>query len=541
MNLCRLLSIGAHGLHGQDARRDFATPLRQFRWAFAGLFFLPGVCFSLNPVLLEHDASQLLEDGRFLDALSIYEELTDSSLPVPWRARGYLQIGGIRSLFLDDLVGAEAALKEAVRLDPLGPMGARAHFKLGMIYHEQSRYEEAAGEFDRHLELDPGSVNAPTAEFLAGQCRRLIGSLPVVEKPDLEQQSTYKALTTEIRVAVVRDTRSVSIGCKGSWRALRAESDDAVEMSRGDYVVVREGDVLRVTGRDLRSDEFRFVPDGDDPLEVNSVPLVGHVQVCINGQDALAINRVDIEEYLRGVVPKEMPASWSSAALEAQAICARTYAIYQISKRRDYSFDVLSTVESQVYGGESARHPWSDGAVAATRGKILLYDGEPALALFHSSSGGFTEDMEDVWGSGLPYLKATPDPHSPAMDWDLSISLKEIERALERHNVNVGTLKKIRFEDPSESGRFRYIRLEGSTDTALVRSNRFRLCVGSGSMRSTRLRDRWSRGKLVLAGTGFGHGVGMSQWGAKAMAVEGASAEEILKFYYPGTVLGELR
>jgi stage II sporulation protein D len=517
-----------------------------FRRATVSLLILPGVCFSRNPVALDREASRLLEDGRFLDALSIYEELTDPALPIPWRARGYVQTGGILSLFLDDLAGAEDALIEAAELDPTGSIGARAHFKLGMMYHEQSRYAEAADQFDRHLQLEPGGVNAPTAEFLARRCRHLIGTLPVVEKPEPEQpefeeQRVYEAVTREIRVAVVRGTRSIAVGCEGAWKALLVDRDEGVEMPQGAVTVLREGHGLKVKGKDLWDTEFRFIPLSDDPVEVNGVPLAGEVLICPDGRDALAINKVDIEEYLRGVVPKEMPASWSSAALEAQAICARTYAVYQISKRREYAFDVLSTVESQVYGGASARHPRSDAAIADTRGGILLFAGEPALALFHSSSGGFTEDMEAVWGSSLPYLKAKSDPHSPSMEWDYSVSLKDVGSALERHGISVGKLKRIQFEDFTESGRYEVVRLEGSKDTATVRSNRFRLCVGSGTMKSTRIHDRSSKGRLALVGTGFGHGVGMSQWGAKAMAAKGASAAEILAFYYPGTVVGELR
>jgi stage II sporulation protein D len=505
------------------------------------MFLLHGVCFSRNPVALGREASQLLDDGRFLDALSVYEELTDTRLPVPWRATGYLQIGGIRSLFLDDLIGAEQALNEAVSLDPEGPLGARAYFKLGMIYHEQSRYAEAAAAFDRHVELDPGGVNAPTAEFLAGQCRRLVGTEPVVEEPTAEERATYNAASKQIRVALVRGERSVTIGCKGNWKAIPANRNDAVEMAPGEVTVVPRGNDLEVKGHHLQDLVFHFLSLDDNPLVVNGVPLGGEVEIRLDGNDMLVINRVDVEEYLRGVVPKEMPASWPSAALEAQAVCARTYAVYQMAKRRDYAFDVLSTVESQVYGGEGAHHPRADEAIATTRERILLFEGEPALALFHSSSGGSTEDIETVWGSALPYLKATRDPHSPAMEWTITMSLKDVEGALKRHGIDVGTLKQIRFEDATESGRFTYVRVQGSRDSVVIRSNRFRLCVGSGAMKSTRVRDCSKKGNLALEGTGFGHGVGLSQWGAKAMAANGVSAAEILAFYYPGTVLGELR
>jgi stage II sporulation protein D len=127
------------------------------------------------------------------------------------------------------------------------------------------------------------------------------------------------------------------------------------------------------------------------------------------------------------------------------------------------------------------------------------------------------------------------------MKWQWSISFRDVERALERNNISVGTLREVQFEDASESRRFRYVRLRGAQDTVVLRSNRFRLCIGSGSMKSTRLHNKSSKGQLMLEGTGFGHGVGLSQWGAKAMAESGASAAEILAFYYPGTVIGTLK
>jgi len=495
---------------------------------------------SANAVAIDREAAALLEDGRFLDALSVYEELTDAAFPIPWRAKAHLQMGGILSLFLDQFDDAAGMLGKAVTLDPHGPIGAEAHFRLGMIHHELGGYQEAAKAFEQYIEIEPMGANAATAEFLIGQCIALAG-MPREEIPEEAAPSNnYPIRDTTLRVAVLKNQNAVSLSCKKRWRVSSMNGENPEPLEPGILSVSCSSSQVEIKSHSIRSHELLFSALEDGSVEVDGVPLPGEVNVIISKGKLLVVNIVDLEEYLRGVVPSEMPASWPAQALEAQAICARTYAIYQKIKRTDYEFDLLSTVESQVYGGARVRHQRSDMAVAATNGKILLHEGRPALTLFHSSSGGHTEDIGRVWGSSVPYLRGRSDPNSPPLDWSFTMSLKDVERALGKRGIKTGRLSEIVFEGKDESGRYEKVKIEGREDSVTVRSNRFRLSVGAGAMKSTRCEYSCKKGQLIVEGTGFGHGVGMSQWGAKSMAAEGLSAGSILEFYYPGTAVGRL-
>jgi len=301
--------------------------------------------------------------------------------------------------------------------------------------------------------------------------------------------------------------------------------------------VTYRGDELVVGSWKSSASHLTFASSGEDLLDVNGMRIPGVVRVVGAKGKLLVVNILGIEEYLRGVVPKEMPASWPGSALEAQAVCARTYAVYHKLRRRDYEFDLLSTVASQVYGG--AEHDArADSAIARTRRRIVLFKGEPALTLFHSSSGGHTEDMDRVWGSGLPYLVAHEDPHSPANEWKLSFSKDDVSRSLSACGEVSKGIRTIEFVDKDASGRYERVKVIRSDGEALIRSDRFRGCIGAGTMKSTRIGVSAKGNTFTLVGTGFGHGVGLSQWGARGMAAKGATVEGIIEFYYPGTTLG---
>jgi stage II sporulation protein D len=152
-----------------------------------------------------------------------------------------------------------------------------------------------------------------------------------------------------------------------------------------------------------------FLP-GTAPLEVDKVAYRGQLEVVVAGQKLNAINIVGLEQYLAGVVAKEMPSAWPDEALKAQAVAARSYALsHRLSGR---SFDLYADVRSQVYGGIPAEHARTTAAVEATRGEVLLWEGRPIDALFHSTSGGATADAAEVFGKAVPYLVSVEDPHS---------------------------------------------------------------------------------------------------------------------------------
>ena len=301
-------------------------------------------------------------------------------------------------------------------------------------------------------------------------------------------------------------------------------------------------------------------PAGDFQLKQRSYR--GRLQVAVKGSALQAINTVDIESYLPSVVGSEMPASWPQAALRAQAVAARTYALRQRSASQP--FDVSATVASQVYKGVEAETPSTREAVASTRGEVLMYGGNLVNAVFHSSSGGSTENSGDLWTQQLPYLVSVPDVDqaSPVSSWQQRLEPFALTKAF----GEVGGANRIEILSTTSSGRVRQARVIGPSGTLVLTGAELRSRLG---LRSTMVRfelvgpdvassqlpsfgppvlpplpDAASQvpiqvpqPTLLAVGRGFGHGVGMSQWGAYALAQRGEGYPEILRYYFRGTDL----
>jgi stage II sporulation protein D len=168
-----------------------------------------------------------------------------------------------------------------------------------------------------------------------------------------------------------------------------------------------------------------------------------------------AINYVDLEAYLWGVVPSELSPHWAADSLKAQAVAARTYALYVKGRSSNKLYDLVATTASQVYGGYDAETPATTKAVNATRGEVMTYDGRLTIAYFHANSGGFTESARNVWLADLPYLRAVRDPYSdniPNGMWELSLSYKAIQDRLNQYGLNVGSISQVLLFDISASG-----------------------------------------------------------------------------------------
>ncbi|MBB6099185.1 stage II sporulation protein D [Deinobacterium chartae] len=250
------------------------------------------------------------------------------------------------------------------------------------------------------------------------------------------------------------------------------------------------------------------------------------------------INVVDIEDYLRSVVPAEMPPSWPLEALKAQAIIARTYAVARISPQAAY--DLCATEKCQVYSGVSRENPNSDRAVADTRGQLVAWQGQAAQTYFSSDSGGYTASSAEVWGGARPYLVSKPDPASqgPHSRWTLSVPLERVAQIAAGYGARVGTLRAVTVARYSESGRPQEIRLEGSAGSARIAGGEAGGFVRSLGARSTRVTLAVEGDSLTVTGSGSGHGVGLSQYGANGLAALGWNYAQILGFYYPGAHLG---
>ncbi len=251
------------------------------------------------------------------------------------------------------------------------------------------------------------------------------------------------------------------------------------------------------------------------------------------------LNRVDLETYVKGVVPGEMPVKWPLEALKAQAVAARTYALYQKTQRDKSNYDVMPNTNDQVYTGLEKRTKLTDKAVDETRGMVLTYKNRLIKTYYHSTAGTRTENGGAVFKDGnVPYLKSVVCPYSkesPAYRWTEKIRYTDIKKAFTKAGINTGTITKVSAKGRTKSGRLRQIILHAKPRNMKMPATEFRKIIGSQKIKSTWFRVKNAGGKLLLAGRGYGHGVGMCQWGAKGMAEKKWGFKKILHYYYAGT------
>jgi stage II sporulation protein D len=274
-----------------------------------------------------------------------------------------------------------------------------------------------------------------------------------------------------------------------------------------------------------------------------AIPVSGLVHVVRKGKGFLVINQVDLEEYVKGVVPGEVNSSWHPEMLKAQAVAARTYALYQqmLSAARDY--DVVATVQDQVYKGKDGVDTAVLRAVDETRGLVLTYQQAPIYAAFSSTAAGLTEDAVNVWSKEYPYLKGVECPfdlESPFYQWKASFRVDKLEQNLRQQGYVVGTISSIEPLAFSRGGRVAKLRILHSEGELILRGEDLRKAVGYSIVLSTQFTIDSVGREVVLSGYGAGHAVGMCQWGAKELAELGYSFSTILSYYYPGTELQEM-
>jgi stage II sporulation protein D len=276
----------------------------------------------------------------------------------------------------------------------------------------------------------------------------------------------------------------------------------------------------------------------------------GNLEIRPENGKLAAVNSLNIEDYLRGVVPSEMPASWPFEALKAQAVAARNYALQQAEVTRGNTFNVFSDQYSQVYGGYDAETTATDRAVEETRGMVMLSRGSLIDAFFHSCSGGYTENSEDVWRESLPYIRSKADPYDKNdryYNWKVTCTAEKLRDQLNQSGLKFKTVTDIQELARTASGaRVEKIAVSGTGQDGkplreeVANADGVRIALGLKSAPSAIEKTLGKDKKLsavTLKGSGWGHGLGMSQWGASGMAKKGYNYQDILKYYYTGISL----
>lgn len=411
--------------------------------------------------------------------------------------------------------------------------------------------------------------------------------LPLAARDAVPERGAVAGAATTIAPDPNRDVR-VAIGTVGyearagaegawvlrdAWGRIHARGDIAPSWSverRNRRIRIAFDGTDRVTA--WSEEPFTLAPDGAGAaLTFNGRRYRGTLAFVPTDTAIIVVNQVDLESYLRGVVPLELGVRSpnESAALQAQAIAARSYTVVRQREAAGRRYDLTSGEMDQVYGGMNAEHPIADDAVRATTGLVLTWQGEVVRAPYHSTCGGRTIPPSEAWSGerDVPYLRGirdTPEGSdrawceiSPRFHWERTLDRRDLDAAVVRYvNAaangalsNPGGVRGARIERTTPSGRVATLAL--ATDGGTMRL--------SGTLLRTTLRS--ARGEIVnstyfslepvvgrdgrlmqltLRGTGNGHGVGMCQWGAIARARAGHDVRAILAAYFPGTVVARL-
>ena len=258
------------------------------------------------------------------------------------------------------------------------------------------------------------------------------------------------------------------------------------------------------------------------------------------------INEVPLEDYLKGVLSWEANPKWPIEALKAQAVASRTYALFKAIENKDNPAQMSKDVLSQVYGGKNSENPATDEAVRLTRGEVLTYNGKIFPAYFHSTCGGATTHAEYMWDiaphPSLKGVKCLFCMDSKHYRWSAELTPSEIRLKLRKTGHSVSGVENIETADVDPSGRARQIMItQPDGKTVKIRSNDFRLWMDPVKFKSTLIESITQKdGRFIFKGRGWGHGVGLCQYGMKGLSDRGYTYEKILDYYYPESEIKNL-
>jgi stage II sporulation protein D len=350
----------------------------------------------------------------------------------------------------------------------------------------------------------------------------------------------------DLRVGLAVKQRSVTVSLAGGKGTARTEGSKGASLAAGQSYDVRWQAGAFLVGREKLRGEILIIRPSDKSdggLALDGRRYRGALELRHRGAGLTVVNIVPVDDYLLSVVPEEMPTDWPAEALKAQSVAARSFALKSRGRHAAEGYDLCTTTHCQLYKGIASEKTASTAAVRATRGEVLTYGGQPIEALFHTDSGGMTESSEDVWGSHVPYLRAVRDTPLGTMPWTKTVSTADLEKKLAAKGHNIGRLRAIELsplavgraaKDRTASGRVKAMTVTGTKGSVTLSGTAWRSLLG---LKSALFSAKLTKDSVTFTGFGAGHGLGISQWGAKRLAETGKSYADILHHYYTGVTL----
>ena len=357
--------------------------------------------------------------------------------------------------------------------------------------------------------------------------------------------SALAAPPPTIRVLVIEAVSQLTISVKHKAFILTDENGKTFRRRRKKINIVKDQNGFRVNGEKFAATQLT-VYNSSEQYAINNRSFRGKIIIhkMSNGKIGV-VNVLPVEDYLVGIINSEISSMWPIESIKAQVVAARTYSLKRIQDMRNSAkpYDIFATTLDQVYHGSHLEDSKSRKAVRETRGETLNKQGKIFKTYYHSCCGGKTEHIHNVWPQKIMSASKQSSvidkfcARSPAITWEHRISLVDLENLLQANNVQLSSIQDIATTQLPDSPRIDQVLIIDQAGLSMIKATSLRKWIGYKKFRSTWFNVGIENNHVVFAGRGYGHGVGMCQWGVKGMAEAGHSYKEILSFYYPNAQL----
>ncbi|MFA5369655.1 MAG: SpoIID/LytB domain-containing protein [Candidatus Omnitrophota bacterium] len=345
----------------------------------------------------------------------------------------------------------------------------------------------------------------------------------------------------KISVCVLKDVDRIELSVRGNYTVKADVSNKTIDRGNTFFnrVITPIPGGIRFGGKTCNVRSIRLMPEKQPSIYLNKRLYKGCLKIIMTDNNRLmAVNEVDLEDYIKGVLYHEVSHRWPMEAIKAQAIVSRTYALYQIQENRCRHYHLYSDISSQVYNGVYAQRYRTNKAVDETKGMVLIWRQRPLAAFFHAACGGHTEMASKLWKldeAPLAGVECGYCKNSPYYSWSYEMDiLSFVEVLRSAGHKKADDIRGVSVSGRDSCGRVEVVVVEMDGVTEKIKAKDLRRLIGPALIKSTNFNIRFDGNKICFKGKGWGHGVGMCQWGAFAMAKKKKSCRDILSYYYPG-------